>query len=124
MQRGRALLARLRPSDSLIFAFGKNANESPAGERCDRCLWQKKGAERVAAVGEGRRCFVTEDIRRAPQQDTKWFLPYSRRSQTAPTKASSGGEALHLQFSTNYAVSICKGTQIIPQDLLLSFAML
>ena len=24
------------------------------GERCDRCLWQKKGAERVAAVGERR----------------------------------------------------------------------
>ena len=22
------------------------------GERCDRCLWQKKGAERVAAIGE------------------------------------------------------------------------
>ncbi len=24
------------------------------GERCDRCLWQEKGAERVAAVGERR----------------------------------------------------------------------
>ena len=28
MQRGRALLARLRPSDTFIFAKGKNANES------------------------------------------------------------------------------------------------
>ncbi len=27
-----------------------------------------KGAERVAGVGEGRRCAVTEDIRRGPQQ--------------------------------------------------------
>ena len=27
-----------------------------------------KRPERVAAVGEGRRCTVTEDIRRAPQQ--------------------------------------------------------
>ena len=26
------------------------------GERCERCRWQMKRAERVAAVGEGRRC--------------------------------------------------------------------
>ena len=31
---------------------------------------RKQGAERVAAVGEGRWCSVTEDIRRAPQQDS------------------------------------------------------
>ena len=40
------------------------------GERCDRCLWQIKGAERVAVVGEGQRRNA-EDIRRAPQQE-KW----------------------------------------------------
>ena len=39
------------------------------GERCDCCRWQIKGAERVAAVDGRRRCTVTEDIRRAPQQD-------------------------------------------------------
>ena len=39
------------------------------GERVDRRQWRIKGNERVAAVGEGRRCTVTEDIRRAPQQE-------------------------------------------------------
>ena len=34
-----------------------------------------------------------------------------------------GGFSPYNNF-TNYAVSICKGTQIIPQDLLLSFAVL
>jgi len=38
------------------------------GERPDRRRWRMKGGERVAAVGEGRRCIVTKDIRRAPQQ--------------------------------------------------------
>ena len=33
-----------------------------------------KRAERVAAVGEGRRCLVTEDIRRAPQQEDSLYL--------------------------------------------------
>lgn len=31
------------------------------GERCDRCLWQKKGAERVAAIGERGRCTLTDE---------------------------------------------------------------
>ncbi len=31
------------------------ATSANTGERCDRCQWQMKGAERVAAVGEGRR---------------------------------------------------------------------
>ena len=39
------------------------------GERWERRQWRKKRPERVAAVDEGRRCFNTEDIRRAPQQD-------------------------------------------------------
>ena len=39
------------------------------GERCERCLWQIKRAERVAAVGEGRRRTAAKDIRRAPQQE-------------------------------------------------------
>ena len=39
------------------------------GERLDRRLWRKQGGERLAAVGERRRCVSTEDIRRAPQQD-------------------------------------------------------
>ena len=39
------------------------------GERPDRRQWRKQGGERLAAVGERRRCVSTEDIRRAPQQD-------------------------------------------------------
>ena len=31
------------------------------GEQCDRCRWQKKGAERVAAIGERGRCAVTDE---------------------------------------------------------------
>ena len=40
--------------------------------------WQIKGAERVAAVDGRRRCSVTEDIRRVPQQDSHpaTTLPY------------------------------------------------
>ena len=38
------------------------------GERPDRRRWREEGGERVAGVGEGRRCAVTEDIRRVPQQ--------------------------------------------------------
>ena len=37
-------------------------------ERWERCRWQMKRPERVAAVGEGRRGSVPKDIRRAPQQ--------------------------------------------------------
>ena len=40
------------------------------GERWERCRRQIQRPERVAAVGEGRRCTVTEDIRRVPQQET------------------------------------------------------
>ena len=39
------------------------------GKRCERRRWRMKRAERVAAVGEGRRLFKAEDIRRAPQQE-------------------------------------------------------
>ena len=38
------------------------------GERPDRRQWREEGGERLAAVGERRRCVSTEDIRRAPQQ--------------------------------------------------------
>ena len=38
------------------------------GERPDRRLGRVEGGERVAAVGERRRCVSTKDIRRAPQQ--------------------------------------------------------
>ena len=40
------------------------------GERCEHCRWQKKRAERVAAVGKGQACFVRRSPCRAPQQDT------------------------------------------------------
>ena len=39
------------------------------GERPDRRQWREEGGERVAAVGERRRCVSTKDIRRVPQQD-------------------------------------------------------
>ena len=39
------------------------------GERCDRRRWRSKGAERVAAVGEERACFVKRSPCRVPQQD-------------------------------------------------------
>ena len=42
---------------------------TPNGERPDRRQWREEGGERVAAVGERRRCVSTKDIRRAPQQD-------------------------------------------------------
>jgi hypothetical protein len=42
---------------------------SAFGERPDRRRGRRKGGERVAAVGEGRRRSVAEDIRRAPQQE-------------------------------------------------------
>ena len=38
------------------------------GERPDRCWWQRKGGERVAAVGGGRRRFNAKDNHREPQQ--------------------------------------------------------
>ena len=44
-------------------------NRAGDGERWERCRWQIKRPERVAAVGEGRRRMVAEDIRRAPQQE-------------------------------------------------------
>ena len=47
------------------------------GERPDRRLWREEGGERLAAVGESRRCVSTEDIRRAPQQDH----PYGGRGR-------------------------------------------
>ena len=47
------------------------------GERPDRRLWREEGGERLAAVGERRRCVSTEDIRRAPQQDH----PYGGQGQ-------------------------------------------
>ncbi len=37
----------------------------------ERCQWQMKRPERVAAVDEGRRLLKAEDIRRAPQQGSK-----------------------------------------------------
>ena len=40
------------------------------GERWERRLWRIQRPERVAAVGEGRRRPIAEDIRRAPQQET------------------------------------------------------
>ena len=46
------------------------------GERCDRRRWRSKGAERVAAVGEERRHFNAEDIRRVPQQEPHHLIPY------------------------------------------------
>ena len=48
------------------------------GERPDRRLWRKQGGERLAAVGERRRCVSTEDIRRVPQQDH----PYGVRNRS------------------------------------------
>ena len=48
---------------SLTSVFGMGSDGSAAGGGVKR-------PERVPAVGEGRRCFVTEDIRRAPQQET------------------------------------------------------
>ncbi len=47
------------------------------GERPDRRRWRMQGGERVAGVGEGRRCTATEDIRRAPQQGIL-RLPYQQ----------------------------------------------
>ena len=40
------------------------------GERAERCRWQDKRGERVAAVGEGRSRSAGKDIHRAPQQET------------------------------------------------------
>ena len=56
---------------SHIFYAGRTrtAGESP-GSDPTAAGGGVKGGERVAAVGEGRRCAVTEDIRRASQQDT------------------------------------------------------
>ena len=55
-----------------VYARGNPFQSAPCvkegGERWERRLWRIKRPERVAAVGEGRGCFVTEDIRRAPQQ--------------------------------------------------------
>ncbi len=45
--------------------------EIDSGERGDRRRWREEGAERVAAVDEGRRCTDTEDNRRAPQQGSE-----------------------------------------------------
>lgn len=39
------------------------------GERCERCRWRIKGAERVAVVGKKRASFVMRSFCRVPQQD-------------------------------------------------------
>ena len=52
-----------------IFPADGEINPLHKGERWERCRGQMKRPERVAAVGEGRRRTVAEDIRRAPQQD-------------------------------------------------------
>ena len=41
---------------------------SSLGERADCRRWREEGGKRVAGVGEGRRLFKAEGIRRAPQQ--------------------------------------------------------
>ena len=56
--------------ETSLFYQAKFLQGTVTGERWERCLWQSKRPERVAGVGEGRRCAVTEDIHRAPQQET------------------------------------------------------
>ena len=50
--------------------YGPGPPDGQKGERCDRCLWQRKGAERVAAVGKKQACFDRRSFCRAPQQDS------------------------------------------------------
>ena len=52
------------------------------GERGDRRLWRKQGAEPVAAIGEGRRLLKAEDIRRAPQQEHRHLIPQWSKNAT------------------------------------------
>ena len=58
---------------ALLSCFGKKVSKEAdqRGERPDCHQWREEGGERVAAVGEGRRCFGTEDIRRVPQQEAE-----------------------------------------------------
>ena len=55
-----------------VFCAGgrKRERSSSLGREPTAASGGVKEGERVAGVDEGRRCFVTEDIRRAPQQDT------------------------------------------------------
>jgi len=69
-ERVAAVGVQRRRSDAKAHTGHRN-RKSPqkfVGERTERCRWQMQRGERVAAVDEGRRCFGTEEIRRAPQQ--------------------------------------------------------
>ena len=62
------------------------------GERWERCRWQIKRPERVAVTGEGRRCIVTEDIRRVSQQAARQVLS-AQMSLTSVFGMGSDGSA-------------------------------
>ena len=58
----------------LLFLYGScimllMSGCRPVGEQAERCRWQKKRGERVAAVGEARVCTVRRSGCRAPQQE-------------------------------------------------------
>ena len=67
------LITDANPSNADV-RWTSAATSSKTGERTERCLWQMKRGERVAAVGEGRRRFIAEDIRRVPQQGGNIYL--------------------------------------------------
>ena len=63
------LLLRAVQEVAIIPSIIVTQSWQSGGERWERRRGRIERPERVAAVGEGRRRTVAEDIRRAPQQD-------------------------------------------------------
>mgnify|MGYP006053043675 CR=1 FL=1 len=88
---------------NLCFHGRQSVRGIPKGERWERRLWRIQRPERVAAVGEGRRRTVAEDIRRAPQQDKRkkcWkkiiqFAFLLGRPESPRTMRKVLGDSLH-----------------------------
>ena len=70
MNRGVNCFVRVILLQRLLDSNSQVNGHTDHGERPDRRRWRRKGGERVAAVGEGRRQNA-EDIRRAPQQGSE-----------------------------------------------------